>query len=271
MVVPLALAFALQAGLRPPCAIVGFRDLKEPKSAFGRIAEDLFAIEWAEGNARPIDSSDRVHEAARLVDVDPLAAPLDTVARVVERLGARRYLRGEIVDYRTRTVQGRPCTEVALRVVLYSVAWEFPLNFAFERGASDPKNGLGTERSRLLEALASAVAVVAQKLDASGPRARVKRATPLDVIIDGGARAGFRVGARVLVTRGVIERTRGHVIRCGLDEAEIKLEGNLLTLSEGDTVRQAMEPIPLPPAGESVFDVERDPGLGGSHPGLGVR
>ena len=167
-----------------------------------------------------------------------------------------------IVDYRTRDLGSGPRTEVALRVVLYSVAWEFPLNFAFEKGESNPKNGRGTERSRLIEALANAVTIGAHKLDAPSPRVRVKQ-TGWVVMIDG--------GARVLLLREMIETARGHVIRCGPDEAEIAMEGRMGTLAEGDTVRQAMEPISLSHACESVFDTPRNSGMGGGHRGPGVR
>lgn len=243
-------ALAFQVLPRPTWAVADLRDLKDSKSSYGRFAADAVAAELSRSADFEVIEGDRVNRSAKDLGLpQPLEGLID-LERVGQDLRASTIVSGEVVDYQVDP--GGPA-RAGIRVIAYDVSSGLPINGALTVGVADFHDGLGKTaitQEAITRAVLGAVATLRRQ---QVPTAKIVNTTTRAVIIDRGARSGFRTGMVVILTRGSVQNGTGRIGKVEPTCAEISLERSG-SIAPGDRVRAVFTPPALPPLGTSIFD-----------------
>ena len=244
-------ALVFQAASKPLWVVADLRDLKDPKSNYGRVAAEAVGAELAKSRNLEVVEGDPVDRSVTNLGLPHPLERLIDLERVGQDLRATTILSGEVIDYRVEP--GGPA-RAAIRLVACDVPSGSPVNGALTVGVADLRPGV-TKDAILREALGRAsLTAVATMSGQSIPTAIIVNTTSRVATINRGSRSGFRTGMQVIITRGSIRVGIAYVGKVEQYRAEITPERVSGGWGSGARVRAVFNPPALPPPGASPLD-----------------
>jgi hypothetical protein len=236
----------------PAVAVVDFRDLKNPGSAYGQRAAE--ALSGFFGTAQGYDVVPR-ETIQREVETLGLRQPLPTltnILRVGQQLRLTRpgdsIVSGEIVDYRVRSSAQGKQADVSMRVTMTDVPSGIAVNGAGVSASSTVRSGDVSDETLINDALSSAATQAVQAIRSQTlPTATIQNTFQRSAIINQGARQGFTNGQEVIVSRGREQVATAQISDVQPGSATIVIKRSFKGLQPGDRVRAIFTPPNIVP------------------------
>lgn len=241
----------------PGWAVVNFANKKAPGAtdlgahAAAAVGQSLFRT--GKYNVEPADNVQRVVEGLGLKQPLP---DLQNILRVANDLRVQTIVSGDVVEYRVdRSAAGKQA-RASIRVVAYDVASGLPVNGAAVAASSIVQGSEVADEVLIKDAISQAAGLaVGQIAQQNLPLGTVLNTQTSEALINSGTRQGFKLGMKVIITRGRQQVAEGFVNDVLPDKSTIKVTRSDLGIAPGDKVRAIFDVPVIVPA----FSANGDP------------
>jgi hypothetical protein len=226
-------------------AVVEFVNRKETGTEYGSrtssaIIGELSKIANPNVELIPKETIDR---AIATLGVASPPQQFANLMRVGQEARATKLITGEVVDYRINKTSAGKSANVSIRVVVYDVASQLPVNGAVAMGTSTVRPDSTDDKALINDAILQAGSLAVSEIRGRVlPYGTVLNTTTGAALVNQGSRSGFKSGQMVIVKRNGIQVATAKVTDVEFDSSVVKPERVQKGIRPGDRV-------------EVVFDV----------------
>lgn len=231
-----------QVAVLPQWAVVEFRNLKSPGTAFGKTAAQAVSSELAKTGQYDVTPEDTVNRAIGTLGITSPPEGTVNLLRLAQEVRASTVIGGQIVDYRLFSGPSGKYAVVQILVAVYDVASGLAVNGAQARGQSTVRPADTPDEALINDAITQGASVaVHEVLSRSLPVGTVQNTLTRSAVINKGSRSGFATGQQVVVIRGRDQVATAHVSDVEPDSATIAIDSSTRGIQPGDKVRAIFE------------------------------
>ncbi len=204
----------------------------------GNVAAEAVASELARTNLYDVVPQETVRRSAETLGLTlPITDPT-TLLRLAQEVRATTIVTGEVVDYKIVNSAGGKQAYIGMNVIVRDVASGLPVNGAGVSSASTFRVGNVPNDVLVNEAIGlGATKAVDMIRTQTLPTGTVLNTTTEVSLINQGTRTGFKVGQKVIITRGREQVATATVSEVEPDQAFLKTTRSLKGIQPGDKVR----------------------------------
>ena len=226
-------------------AVVEFANRKEKGTEFGSRTSSAIIGELSKISNPNVEliPQETVQRAITTLGVASPPEQFANLMRVAQEARATKVVTGDVVDYRINRTSAGKSANVSIRVVVYDVASQLPVNGAAVLGTSTVRPDSTDDKALINDAILQAASTAVSEIRGRVlPYGTVLNTTTGAALINQGSRSGFKSGQTVIVKRNGLQVATAKVTDVEFDSSVVKPERVQKGIRPGDRV-------------EVVFDV----------------